>query len=136
MIRVIYLAGVLRRTTATTPTPVPRRRPLKWPTINRGARAIEWTNESAFLETGKKADVIVITMKRPEWYPLYSEVQNLVYSASGDSVETVFIDGKIVMEDREVKTVNEEEILERCQECAVGILKRSGVEVPGKWPIL
>ena len=39
---------------------------------------------------------------------------------SGDSVETVFIDGKVIMEDRRVLTVNEEEILDKCQECAGG----------------
>ncbi len=98
------------------------------------------TNDAGSAETAIEMATIkgarAIRMERPEWYSLYSEVQNLVYSASGDSVETVFIDGKIIMEDRQVKTVDEEEILERCQECAVGILERSGVKVPGKWPIL
>ena len=135
MIRVMYLAGVLPKDYRYDPDAGSAETAIEMATIN-GARAIGMDHEIGSLETGKKADLIIITMKRPEWYPLYSEVQNLVYSASGDSVETVFIDGKIIMEDRRVLTVNEEEILERCQKCAVGILERSGVEVPGKWPIL
>ena len=135
MIRVMYLAGVLPKDYRYDPDAGSAETAIEMATIN-GARAIGMDHEIGSLEIDKKADLIIITMKRPEWYPLYSEVQNLVYSASGDSVETVFIDGKIIMEDRQVKTVDEEEILEKCQECAVGILERSGVKVPGKWPIL
>jgi 5-methylthioadenosine/S-adenosylhomocysteine deaminase len=104
-------------------------------TIN-GARAIGMEKEIGTLETGKKADVIVINMRRPEWYPNYSEVQNLVYSASGDAVETVYIDGRLIMENRKVLTVDEDEILDRCAVLGADILKRGGLKVPGKWPIL
>jgi 5-methylthioadenosine/S-adenosylhomocysteine deaminase len=74
-------------------------------------------------------------MHRPEWYPNYSEVQNLVYSASGDSVETVFVDGRIIMENRRVLTVDEDEILNRCAELGEQILARGKLAVPSKWPI-
>jgi hypothetical protein len=49
------------------------------------------------LEVGKKADIVLMNMNRPEWQPCYLgyEVTNLVYSASGDSVDTVIIDGNI-----------------------------------------
>jgi 5-methylthioadenosine/S-adenosylhomocysteine deaminase len=103
-------------------------------TIN-GARAIGMDKEIGSLEVGKKADVIVINMHRPEWYPNYSEVQNLVYSASGDSVETVFVDGKMIMENRKVLTVDEDEILNRCAELGEQVLARGKLVVPGKWPI-
>ena len=103
-------------------------------TIN-GAKAIGMEKEIGSLEVGKKADIIIINMRKPEWYPNYSEVQNLVYSAAGDSVDTVFIDGKLIMENRKVLTVNEDEVLDRCQELAEQILKRSGVAVPSKWPV-
>jgi 5-methylthioadenosine/S-adenosylhomocysteine deaminase len=63
-------------------------------------------------------------------------VQNLVYSASGDAVETVYVDGKLIMENRKLLTVNEDEIMDRCAILGDGILRRSGVKVPGKWPIL
>jgi cytosine/adenosine deaminase-related metal-dependent hydrolase len=104
-------------------------------TIN-GAKAIGMDKEIGSLEAGKKADVIVINMRRPEWYPNFSEVQNLVYSASGDAVETVYIDGRLIMENRRVLTVNEGEIMDRCALLGTEVLKRSGVQVPSKWPIL
>jgi 5-methylthioadenosine/S-adenosylhomocysteine deaminase len=107
---------------------------IEMATIN-GARAIGMENEIGSLEVGKKADVILINMHRPEWYPNFSEVQNLVYSASGDCVETVFIDGKLVMENRKVLTVDEDEILDRCQELGDQVLARGKLVVPSRWPI-
>jgi 5-methylthioadenosine/S-adenosylhomocysteine deaminase len=108
---------------------------IEMATIN-GAKAIGMDSEIGSLEPGKKADVIVIDMRRPEWYPNFSEVQNLVYSASGDAVEHVYIDGRLVMEKRRVLTVDEDEILDRCAVLGEQVLRRSGVEVPSRWPIL
>jgi len=50
-----------------------------------------------------------------------------VYSASGNSVETVVIDGRIVMENREIKTMDEEKILARVKKSSEEVLKRTGV---------
>jgi 5-methylthioadenosine/S-adenosylhomocysteine deaminase len=134
MIRTMYLAAVLPKDYRNDAGVSCAETAIEMATIN-GAKAIGMDKEIGSLEVGKKADVIIINMHRPEWYPNYSEVQNLVYSASGDCVETVFIDGKLVMQDRKVLTVNEDEILDRCQELGEQVLKRSGVSVPSKWPI-
>ena len=134
MIRLMYLAAALPKDYRYDPNAGSAETAIEMATIN-GAKAIGMEDEIGSLEAGKKADVILVSMKQPEWFPLYSEVQNLVYSAAGDSVRTVFIDGKIVMEDRVVKTVDEEEVLARCQELSKGILERSGLEVPSVWPI-
>jgi 5-methylthioadenosine/S-adenosylhomocysteine deaminase len=75
-------------------------------------------------------------MWSPEWIPNYSEVQNLVYSADGRSVETVYIHGRLVMENRKVLTVNEDEIIGHCMELSEKLLARTGLSVPGRWPIL
>ena len=107
---------------------------IEMATIN-GAKAIGMDKEIGSLEAGKKADVIIINMHRPEWYPNFSEVQNLVYSASGDSVETVFVDGRMIMENRKVLTVDEDEILDRCAELGEQVLARGKLVVPSKWPI-
>ena len=53
-------------------------------------------------------------MWAPEWVPNYSEVQNLVYSADGRHVETVYINGRLVMDDRKVLTVDENEVIAHC----------------------
>jgi len=62
-------------------------------------------------------------------------VQNLVYSATGDSVDTVVIDGEIIMENRIVKTIDEKELLDRLQDLSDDILKKSGVELFGTWKV-
>jgi 5-methylthioadenosine/S-adenosylhomocysteine deaminase len=135
MIRTMYLAAVLPKDYRNDADLSCAEQAIEMATIN-GAKAIGMDDEIGSLEPGKKADVIVINMRRPEWYPNYSEVQNLVYSASGDAVETVYVDGKLVMENREILTVNENEVLDRCAILGDRILERSGLKVPGKWPIL
>jgi cytosine/adenosine deaminase-related metal-dependent hydrolase len=135
MIRTMYLAAALPKDYRNDADLSSAEQAIEMATIN-GAKAIGMDKEIGSLEPGKKADVIVINMRRPEWYPNYSEVQNLVYSASGDAVETVYVDGKLIMENRKLLTVNEDEIMDRCAILGDGILRRSGVKVPGKWPIL
>jgi 5-methylthioadenosine/S-adenosylhomocysteine deaminase len=135
MIRTMYLAAVLPKDYRNDAGISCAEDAIEMATIN-GAKAIGMDSEIGSLEPGKKADVIVIDMRRPEWYPNFSEVQNLVYSASGDAVETVYIDGRVIMENRKVLTVDEDEILDRCAVLGEQVLRRSGVEVPSRWPIL
>jgi 5-methylthioadenosine/S-adenosylhomocysteine deaminase len=134
MIRTMYLAAILPKDYRNDAGVSCAETAIEMATIN-GAKAIGMDKEIGSLEVDKKADIIIINMHRPEWYPNYSEVQNLVYSASGDCVETVFIDGKLVMQDRKVLTVDEDEILNRCQELGDEVLKRGNLAVPSKWPI-
>ena len=60
-------------------------------------------------------------------------MQNRVYSAAG---ETVYVNGRLIMENRKVLTVDEETIPDRCAELGEAIRKRGKLAVPGKWPIL
>ncbi len=105
---------------------------IEMATIN-GAKALGMEKEIGSIEKGKKADIVILDMSRPEWIPLLNVVQNFVYSASGDSVETVIVDGEIIMENRTVKTIDEKEVLEKAQKLGEDILKRSGVELFGTW---
>ena len=104
-------------------------------TIN-GAKALGMDKEIGSLEAGKRADVIILNMWRPEWIPNYSEVQNLVYSADGRSVETVYVNGRLLMDGGKVLTVDEDEIIGHCMELSDRLLERTGVSVPGRWPII
>lgn len=126
MIRVMYLAAVLFKDYRYDVNAMGAETAIEMATIN-GARALGMEKEIGSLEKGKKADVIILDMTGPDWIPLYNPIQNLIYSASGSSVETVIIDGRFVMENREIKTVDEEEILAKCQERSKYILKKSGV---------
>ena len=104
--------------------------------ITNGAKAALWEDEIGAIEEGKKADIIILNTIGPDWIPIHNPVSNTIMSASSGSVSTVIIDGKIVMEERKIKTVHEEEILREGQKRAIDIAKRSGLDVHArmKWP--
>jgi len=67
-------------------------------------------------------------MDKPHLTPNFNPVSNLVYAAEGSDVETTIIDGKVVMENRTVKTLDEERILREARERAFKLLKRAGID--------
>lgn len=85
--------------------------------ILNGARSMLLENEVGSLEVGKEADIILVDLMRPEWVPWhkYNLIENLILSATGDSVDTVIVDGRIIMEGREIKTFSERELLTKVQ---------------------
>jgi 5-methylthioadenosine/S-adenosylhomocysteine deaminase len=86
-----------------------------------GARVLGMQKEIGSLEVGKKADVIILDLNRAHLQPVYNIVSQLVYSASGADVRDVIIDGKLVMENRKLLTLNEEEILRKAKEYQIRI---------------
>ena len=107
---------------------VPFDQVLKMATIN-GAKALGMEKEIGSIEPGKKADLILIDLKSIKFEPLllgkYSNlIPNLTYAANGSDVETVLIDGKIVMENREMKTVDEEKVIEQARRSALSLLDK------------
>lgn len=126
MIRVMYLGAVLFKDLRFDPKVLGAEAAIEMATI-RGARALGMEKEIGSLEVGKKADIIIVDMTGADWIPRYNPIQNLVYSASGNSVETAIIDGRMVMEGREIKTLDEAKVLRRCQELSKRVLGKSGV---------
>jgi 5-methylthioadenosine/S-adenosylhomocysteine deaminase len=63
------------------------------------------------LETGKKADLIVVDTAKPHLTPMYDPVSHLVYAVRGTDVRHVVINGRVVMADRELKTIDQAGIL-------------------------
>jgi 5-methylthioadenosine/S-adenosylhomocysteine deaminase len=101
---------------------------LRMATIN-GAKALGMEKEIGSLEVGKKADLIIVNLETTRFAPVllgryFNVLQNLVYAAHGDDVETVIIDGKFVMENRKLKTVDEHTLVEQAKEAAESLLPR------------
>lgn len=76
-----------------------------------GARALGLADATGSLEVGKKADIITVRLDSPHMTPCYNPYSHLVYAANGSDVDTVVIDGKVVMEDRELKTIDVEKAI-------------------------
>jgi 5-methylthioadenosine/S-adenosylhomocysteine deaminase len=80
-----------------------------------GAKALGLEKEIGSLEKGKKADVILVDLKKPHLVPLMNVMGNIVHTGLSSDVDTAIVDGRILMENREVKTVNEGELLKQAQ---------------------
>jgi len=92
-----------------------------------GAAALSMEKEIGSLEPGKKADIILVDVTTPWCMPIHVEdfITNIVFNANGSDVTDVFVDGRAVMENREVKTVDKAAILRECQERAQRVWKHS-----------
>ncbi len=78
-----------------------------------GARVLVMERLIGSIEVGKKADLIIVDLKKPHLTPVYNLCSQLVYSASGADVQTSIINGKIVMRDRRLLTIDIEEVMDR-----------------------
>jgi len=76
----------------------------------RGARALHLEKEIGSIEKGKRADLVVVDLNELNQTPFYNIYSNLVYATKADDVRTVIIEGRVVMRDRRLLTLNEETI--------------------------
>ena len=80
-----------------------------------GAQALNLHDEIGSLEPGKRADVVLLDTQRPGLTPLYCVYSHLVYAVRGSDVDTVIVNGRIVVRDRRILTVDEEAVMERAR---------------------
>jgi len=71
-----------------------------------GARALHMERLIGSLEAGKRADLITVSMSAVRQTPMYDAVSHLVYATRGDDVRTTIVNGKVLMKDRQVRTIN------------------------------
>jgi cytosine/adenosine deaminase-related metal-dependent hydrolase len=135
LIREMKLAAVIHKGYSHDPEVLPAETALEMATSN-GARAMLWGENLGSLEAGKLADIIVINQRKPHLVPVRNPISNLVYAACGSDVDTVIIDGKIIMEGREVKTIDEQDVIERAQKIGLEVDKRLGLNIGPKWPVM
>ena len=125
MIRVAQMVGA-HRDVRLDATLFPPETLLEMLTIN-GSKALLSEAEVGSLQVGKKADFVLFDLERPEMIPLHNPVSNLIHSGSGEAANTVIIDGKVVMQNRKIETVNETEVLNKAQKAAEEIADRAGL---------
>ena len=135
MIRDMRLASYLGSLRENDPTVVPAETVLEMATIN-GAKAMGLEDQIGSIEAGKRADFIVINMDAPHLTPAWDPVSTIAYAATGTDVDTVVIDGKIVMEHRQVRTLDEQAILEDVRGRYRAVGERGGLQIGPRWPVI
>jgi cytosine/adenosine deaminase-related metal-dependent hydrolase len=135
MIRDLRMVSYLANLREEDPTVVPAEAVLEIATIH-GAKALGLGDEIGSIEVGKKADFILINMDAPHLTPAWDPVSTIVYAAHGTDVDTVVIDGKLVMEGRQVLTLDEDIILQDVRKRYREVGARAGLEIGPRWPVL
>jgi 5-methylthioadenosine/S-adenosylhomocysteine deaminase len=115
-------AARLQKITRGDPKALSARDVLEMATIG-GARALGMEERIGTLEPGKRADVIVIDLQAPKTQPVYAVESAIVYAASGSSVVTTICDGKVLMRNRKVLTVDVPAAVAKAKEYRDRILK-------------
>ena len=110
MFEAMRQSAFLAKLQTSDPRAVPARLALQMATID-GARALGMERAIGSLETGKRADVIVVSMAAARQTPMYDPLSHLVYVTRGDDVRTTIVNGRILMRDRKVLTLDEARVL-------------------------
>jgi 5-methylthioadenosine/S-adenosylhomocysteine deaminase len=130
MFEAMRVAAFLQKVTTMNPAVVPAAEAFAMGTIG-GARALGMEDQIGSLAAGKKADVVLIDLTQPHMRPINSIVNNLVYSASAASdVETVIVDGKVVVEDRQLLCCDEQTVVSQAESFAIQRFSEAGLDVP------
>lgn len=133
LMRATYLVAGLFKDARRDATIFPAETAFAMATRN-GARGLQAEDEIGSLEVGKKADLVLHDTNRPEWRPLHNVANQLVWSADGRGVHTVFVDGRRVVDNYRCTTIDEDDLLARAQRAGDRIRERSGLPDRAKWP--
>jgi 5-methylthioadenosine/S-adenosylhomocysteine deaminase len=112
MFEEIRAASWLQKLDYGDPTKLPAFDALSMATTGSAA-LLNIAHETGTLEAGKKADLILIDLKKPHLQPVHNLYSLLAYSANGADVDTTIINGKIVMQGRQLLTIDEEELMKQ-----------------------
>lgn len=132
MVDEMWLTSLIHKGWRLEPDVVKAEEVLKMATIN-GAKALLDEDIYGSLEIGKKADLIVINPDSAGMLPLHDPIANLVSAMHSSNVESTMCNGKWLMKNRIVLTVNEADVLEAAKEHARAIRLRSGIQMPNRF---
>ena len=133
--RQAYLAATIHREARETMPTVSAEQAMEMATIN-GARSLGLADQIGSLEPGKKADIVVHSARRPEWHPGLDVMNSLIYSAQSVAVDTVVVDGRIILEGGRFTRLDEEAEYERIDRAARSLYERMGFGSRSRWPLL
>ena len=133
MIQTLKFGALLHKVHTLDPTAITAEQVLEMATIE-AAMALGIDREVGSLEPGKRADVIILDLRDLFAGPVHHPVSSLVYAAIGSEVTTVIIDGRIVMQDGQIQTIDENASLRDAQRAADQLLDRARIPRPMERP--
>jgi 5-methylthioadenosine/S-adenosylhomocysteine deaminase len=110
MFEAMRQTALLHKSSTGDPRAVPAASVLEMATIG-GARVLGLEKSIGSLETGKRADIIIVNATEPQHTPMYDPVSHLVYVATGSDVETTIVHGRVLMEGRKVRSLDEPHVV-------------------------
>ena len=117
MFEAMRTASFLHKVHSLDPSVASAQTVLEMATIG-GAAALGMSSSIGSLEPGKRADLIVVSMRAARQTPLYDPVSQIVYTTRGDDVRTTIVHGKVLMRDRKVMTLDEANVLKAARDWA------------------
>jgi 5-methylthioadenosine/S-adenosylhomocysteine deaminase len=120
MFEAMRMASLLQKLQTSDPRAVSAQTAVDMATIG-GARAMGMDRQIGSLEAGKRADLIVVSMSAARETPMYDPVSHLVYVTHGDDVQTTIVNGKVLMRNRKMLTLDEAAILRDAREWGVKV---------------
>jgi 5-methylthioadenosine/S-adenosylhomocysteine deaminase len=124
MFREMNTAALIHKVNSLNPTVMNAETVCKMATIG-GAKSLGLDKLTGSIEKGKKADIILVDMNQPHLTPLYNCYSQLVYAARGADVKTSIINGKIVMKDRQLRTIDMQTAMNKVHAVASDIIKQN-----------
>ena len=115
------MAAKLQKVGTMDPTVLDAPTVLRMATVS-GAKVLGLGSLVGSLEVGKKADIILLDARKPHLIPLYNPYSHLVYSARGNDVTHSMINGRLVLENRRLLSLDLAEVLKRAKEEAQRVL--------------
>jgi cytosine/adenosine deaminase-related metal-dependent hydrolase len=128
------LVAALFKDAREDPRVFPAQDALEMATLG-GARALRLQDQVGALEAGRKADLVLHDTDRPEWQPLLNPLHQLVWSADGRSVHSVFVGGVRVVDNYRCTLIDEAALYAQAAGAARALLQRSQVPNVCAWPI-
>jgi 5-methylthioadenosine/S-adenosylhomocysteine deaminase len=125
MFEAMRQAALLQKLASKDPRTLPAADVIAMATIE-GARAIGLDQQVGSLEPGKRADLIVVGMHAVRQTPMYDPLSHLVYTTHGDDVRTTIVNGRVLMREKKVMTLDEAAVLAEARTLAVQVRKAVG----------
>ncbi|MHA2186989.1 MAG: amidohydrolase family protein [Candidatus Thorarchaeota archaeon] len=133
MVREMRMAALVHKSIVDDPLVVSAESVIEMATIG-GAQAMGIEDRVGSLDPEKLADLIIFDMNDLGLTPRPNPVSNLVYSGSGHYVNTVMVNGNLLLRSKRLLTINEEDVMLRANDQIIELLERSDLRIEPKWP--